>query len=45
MADEGELRLLKQDVMKELLEELFGRRDEEFCTVWSTLARVTGTMP
>ena len=30
VADEGELRLLKQDVMKELLEELFGRRDEEF---------------
>lgn len=30
VADEGELRLLKQDVMKELLEERFAGRDEAF---------------
>lgn len=30
VADEGELKLLKQDVMKELLEERFAGRDEDF---------------
>ena len=30
MADEGELKLMKQDVMKELLEERFARKEEEF---------------
>lgn len=30
VADEGELRLMKQDVMKELLEERFAQKDEDF---------------
>ena len=30
VADEGELKLMKQDVMKELLEERFAGREEEF---------------
>lgn len=30
VADEGELKLMKQDVMKELLEERFARKEEEF---------------
>lgn len=30
VADEGELKLMKQDVMKELLEERFQKKDEDF---------------
>ena len=38
MADEGELMLLKADVMKELLEEYYGREDERFIKFVDTYA-------
>ena len=38
MADEGELLLLKADVMKELLEEYYGREDERFLQFVDTYA-------
>lgn len=38
VADEGELLLLKADVMKELLEEYYGREDERFLQFVDTYA-------
>lgn len=38
VADEGELMLLKADVMKELLEEYYGREDERFIKFVDTYA-------